>query len=72
MQAKRGYVYILSNKYRNVLNIGVTNSIRNRINQHKFEKGSYFSHKYNTKHLMFYYFFGSIEEAIKFEKQLKY
>jgi len=36
MQAKGGYFYILSNKYRNVLNIGVTNSIQNRIYQHKF------------------------------------
>ena len=39
MQAKGGYVYIFSNKYRNVLYIGVTSDIRNRIYQHKFEKG---------------------------------
>ena len=72
MQAKGGCFYILSNKYRNVLYIGVTSNIRNRIYQHKFEKGSYFTHKYNTKDLMFYRFFDSIEEAIKFEKQLKF
>jgi len=72
MQAKGGYIYILSNKYRNVLYIGVTSDIRNRIYQHKFEKGSQFTHKYNTKDLMLYRFFDSIEEAIQFEKQLKF
>jgi len=34
MQAKGDYVYILSNKYRNVLYIGVTTDIRNRIYKH--------------------------------------
>jgi len=72
MQAKGGYVYILSNKYRNVLYIGVIGDIRNRMYQHKFEKGSQFTHKCNTKDLMYCRFFYSIEEAIQFEKQLKF
>jgi len=72
MQVKGGYVYILSNKHRNVLYAGVISDIRNRMYQHRFEKGSYFTQKYNTKDLMFYRFFDSIEEAIRFEKQLKF
>jgi len=71
MQAKGGYVYILSNKNRTVLYVGVTNDIRHRIFQHKFEKGSTFTHKYNAHDLLFYEFFPSIEEAIINEKKFK-
>jgi len=63
MQAKGGYVYILSNKYRNVSYIGVTSNIRNRVYQYKFEKESQFTHKYNTKDLMYYRFFVILKKS---------
>jgi len=71
MLAKGGYVYILSNKNRTVFYVGVTNDIRHRIYQHKFEKGSKFTYKYNVHDLLFYEFFPSIEEAIINEKKFK-
>jgi putative endonuclease len=66
-----GYVYILSNKNRSVLYIGVTSELRTRIFHHKFEKGSKFTHKYHCFCLLYYEAYDSIEAAISREKQLK-
>jgi len=71
MNAKGGYVYILSNKNRTVIYVGVTSDIRRRVYQHRFEKGSVFTSKYNVHHLMYFEFFNSIEEAIANEKKFK-
>jgi len=71
LQTKGGYVYIFSNKNRSTFYIGVTNDIKQRIYQHKFEKGSKFTYKYNVHDLLFYEFFSSIEEAIINEKKFK-
>lgn len=68
---KGGYVYILSNKYRTVFYIGVTNDIRRRIYEHRYEKGSKFTNKYKVKDLIYYESYSTIEEAIHKEKQLK-
>jgi putative endonuclease len=68
---KGGYIYILSNKHRNVLYIGVTSDIDNRIFEHKSGEGSFFTKKYNCTDLLYYEFFDSIEETIEREKQLK-
>ena len=68
---KGGYVYILTNKNKTVLYIGVTNDIIRRTYQHKFEKGSMFTSKYNVHNLVYYEQFSTIEEAIKREKILK-
>jgi len=71
MNAKGGYVYILSNKNRTTFYIGVTSDIRRRVYQHRFEKGSIFTTKYNAHDLMHYEFFDSIQEAILNEKKFK-
>lgn len=71
MQTKGGYVYILSNKNRTVFYVRVTNDIHGRIYQHKFEKESKFTHKYNVNNLLYYEFFTNIEEAILNEKKFK-
>jgi len=69
---KPGYVYIITNKNRTTLYIGVTSLIKKRIHQHKthFYKGS-FSARYNLEFLVYYEFHDSIVEAIAREKQLK-
>ena len=66
-----GYFYIMSNKTRSVLYIGVTSSLYWRALQHKNQEGSTFTKKYNCTDLVYYGFFESIEEAIKREKVLK-
>jgi len=59
---KGGYVYIITNTNRTTLYIGVTNDIKRRMFEYKFEIGSKFTHKYKLTDLMFYEFFNSIEE----------
>jgi len=71
MIAKGGYIYIISNKNRNVLYIGVTSDLYNRITQHKSGEGSAFTKKYNCTDLLYYEFFESIVAAIEREKELK-
>ncbi|NOR58130.1 MAG: GIY-YIG nuclease family protein [Sulfurimonas sp.] len=68
---KKSYVYILSNKNRTVLYIGVTNNLQRRMNEHKESRGSVFTKKYNIHELLYFEEFVSIVTAIKREKQLK-
>lgn len=71
MAGKGGYVYIISNKSRSVLYIGVTSNLYSRIFDHKNGNGSTFAKKYNCVYLIYFDFFDTIEEAILKEKQLK-
>ncbi|MEZ4841540.1 MAG: GIY-YIG nuclease family protein [Flavobacteriaceae bacterium] len=68
---KESYVYIISNKNRTVLYIGVTSDLIKRITEHKDGKGSVFTKKYNVKELLYFEVFDNIEQAIVREKQLK-
>ena len=68
---KGGCVYILTNKARTVLYIGVTNSIHRRMYEHKNGIYQGFSQTYRCYHLLYFEGFWSIEEAIGREKQLK-
>ena len=69
---KGGAVYIMTNKNKTVLYIGVTNNLKRRINEHRshLNKKS-FTHKYNLEYLIYYEGFHNIEEAIAREKQMK-
>ena len=71
MNAKGGYVYIVSNKYRTVFYIGVTSDLFNRAYEHKNAIGSSFTTKYKCTDLLYFEFFETIEEAIAREKLLK-
>ena len=71
MHAKGGYIYILANRSRTVLYIGVTSNLYARTFDHKNGDGSTFTRKYNCTDLMYYESFTTIEEAIHREKQLK-
>ena len=68
---KFGYVYILTNKNKTSLYIGVTSDLQRRIVEHHEGVGSKFTQKYSLKHLVYYEKFDNITEAIKREKQLK-
>ena len=69
--SNRYYLYMMANKYLNVLYTGVTNDLRRRVNEHKEKKIEGFSKQYNIDRLVYYEEFSDVEEAIKREKQLK-
>lgn len=68
---KGGYIYIMSNKSRVVLYIGVTSDLETRVYQHKNGIGSKFTSKYRCYDLIYYEVFNHIESAIAREKVLK-
>ena len=68
---KNSYTYILANKTRTVLYIGVTSELKSRLIQHKNGEGSISTRKYNTYDLMFFEEFSDINQAIAREKRLK-
>ena len=66
------FVYMLTNKNRNVLYTGVTNDLIRRMYEHRhhLDKGS-FTAKYNTTILVHYEATTDIRSAIAREKQIK-
>ena len=66
-----GAVYIITNKNRTVLYIGVTNNIQRRMHEHKKGINKGFAQKYNCTDLLYYEVFWDIRDAIHREKQLK-
>jgi putative endonuclease len=68
---KHGFVYILSNKKRTTLYIGVTSNLERRMLEHKSGTGSIFSSKYKTTDLLYFEQIPGIQDAIDREKQLK-
>lgn len=69
---KGGFVYIMANKDRSVLYIGVTNDLLRRIKEHKnhlFRNS--FTDKYNVEDCIYYEEFAHIELAINRETRLK-
>ena len=73
--AKRAYhnywVYILTNKPRGTLYIGVTGGIDDRMERHIKKEGSKFTARYNLTRLVYFEEFQYILDAIAREKQLK-
>ncbi len=68
---KKYYVYILSNKKRGTLYIGVTGNIIQRVEQHKQKKIKGFTQKYLLDQLVYAEQYNSVYDALKREKQLK-
>ena len=66
------YVYILTNKSKNVLYTGVTNDLVRRIYEHKqnFDRES-FTAKYNVDRLIYFEETSDIESALEREKHIK-
>ena len=67
---KGGFIYIMGND-RPTLYIGVTSNLLKRVFEHKNEVVPGFTSKYKLEKLLYYESFGTIEEAIAREKQLK-
>jgi len=68
---KQPFIYILANKPRGTLYIGVTSDLIARTWQHKNDLVSGFSEQYQVHMLVYYEMHESMLEAIKREKQLK-
>ena len=68
---KRYYTYILTNKYNEVLYIGVTNDLARRVAEHRSGTIPGFTQKYNCHKLVYYEEYSEVEMAIAREKQLK-
>lgn len=66
------YVYILASHKNGTIYIGVTNSIEQRIKEHKIKLNPQcFTAKYNVNRLVYFETFQYIGDAINREKQLK-
>lgn len=71
-EEKSYYLYILTNKKRGTLYIGVTNDLLRRSFQHKLKENiDSFTAKYNINKLIYYEIYQYIQDAIQREKQMK-
>ncbi len=69
---KGGCTYIMTNKRKTTLYIGVTSNLPGRVQQHKshyYPKS--FTARYNLESCVYYESFFSIKEAIAREKEIK-
>ena len=67
-----GFVYVMTNKPRGTLFIGVTADLAGRVMAHRTGTGSRFVRRYNLHRLVHVERFDEIEVAIVREKQVKH
>ena len=67
-----GFVYILTNRTRGTLYVGVTADLARRVVAHRSGNGSRFVRRYNLHRLVHVERFDEIDTAISREKQLKH
>jgi putative endonuclease len=65
------YVYIMANKSRSTLYIGITNNLTKRILEHRSESNPGFTSRYHCNRLIYFEQFEKPSDAIHREKQLK-
>ena len=65
------HVYMLASDRHGTLYVGVTNSMRNRLDQHRSGSGSAFVVKYKVHRLVYLESYENPEDAIRCEKQFK-
>ena len=69
--ARGGWVYVMSDRYRGTLYIGVTSAIAARVWAHREGRGSKFCSRYGLTRLVYAEPAPTIEEAIAREKAMK-
>ena len=67
------YTYILTNHTRNVFYVGVTNDLKERIQEHLAERGKFktFAGRYYCYKLVYFEMYERADDAISREKQIK-
>jgi putative endonuclease len=68
---KQYFVYIMTNKYHNVLYTGVTNNLIRRVYEHKQKLVEGFTKRYGLSKLVYYELAETANAAITREKQIK-
>jgi putative endonuclease len=68
---KQPCIYIMTNKYRGTLYIGVTSNLVKRVWQHRNHVVKGFTYKYGLQHLVYYELYADMENAICREKAMK-
>ena len=68
---KQYYLYMMTNKYNNVLYVGVTNDIKRRVLEHRQGVVDGFTKKYNCHKLVWFEQYSDIRLAIEKEKTIK-
>jgi len=71
LMERHSFVYLLTNKHKTVLYIGVTSDLKDRLLKHLSREIKGFTSRYNCYYLVYYEGFDYISDAIKREKQLK-
>ena len=71
MWDKKFYVYMMSNKWDTALYTGFSNSLFDRVRQHKEGKGGVFTAKYKCVKLVYYEEFDYVNDALARENQIK-
>jgi putative endonuclease len=71
MGYKEYFVYMLTNRWRNVLYTGITNSLHVRVWQHKNKTVPGFTKQYNCDRLVYFETYDEVDQAIAREKQIK-
>ncbi len=71
MGYKQYWVYMLTNRWRNVLYTGVTNSLERRTWEHKNKAVPGFTKQYNCDRLVYFEQYDEIDQAIARDKQIK-
>ena len=66
-----GWVYIMANRYRGTLYVGVTSDLSARITQHRTGSGSDFCKRYGLTRLVWAERGDRIEDCIAHEKRIK-
>ena len=64
-------VYILTNKHRTTLYIGMTNDLERRMWEHRCGGGQSFAKRYHLNRLVWFEHFREVNDAIACEKMLK-
>ena len=70
-EQRGGWVYIMSDRYRGAMYVGVTSDLAARIHQHRNGQGSDFCVRYQLVRLVWAERSDSIEASIRHEKRVK-